>query len=659
MAHGTGSSTPEASSTVATESQAHEKQTAQLSTASQPKRKRTLLVAIAAIAIVVLGLALGLGLGLGLRNRKSHSGYVPPTTGAVSSWTNGSSLPFVQLEDLVDPSQFILSPKFDINAAPQTREYNWTLSEVIAAPGGITRRMLVVNGKFPGETIEANLGDRIIVHVNNQLSNTTAMHWHGQYQNGTNYMDGTYSVTECGIAPNSSFTYNWTVQNTGTYWWHAHAAAQSSDGLIGALILHSPNDTYGFRSSPSDTSRPANTSYDGDLIMVVQDMYNLFSTDWLSLYLNLQLGSGEGDEPVPDYGTINGVGIGNCGGVPDGQACVRNGNKGIYSNFTVEPNQRYRIRVINAGSLAGFGFSVDNHPLSVIEADGTSVHATPAQSFMVEVAQRTSVIIETNQTAGAYWIRSTMSEDMLAYDNPTLVKDQRAVLRYAGIAADVMPSNADQAPTLADLPMDLNTTALVPAMVMNAPKPTKQTIMYINFGKAPSGDYHAYFNNTAFGAPYAGYSTFTNVQNSTIASAATNYDGAFVVNVDDYEVMDIIVNNQDDGAHPMHMHGYSPFILANGAGNYVEGKSINLNTTFANPMRRDTFVIPGYSWAVVRIIADNPGVWVFHCHLSSHMAAGLMMQFTIQPSKIAQQQVPADYKQQCANIKAMGAGVAA
>ncbi|KAK0540659.1 hypothetical protein OC835_000572 [Tilletia horrida] len=615
-------------------------------------RRCTLLLALIAGIIVVLGLALGLGLGLGLR-RHDDSKYAPQT-GAVSSWTTGSRLPFVELEDLVDPSQFILSPNFDINAAPQTREYHWDVTEVIAAPGGVSKRMLVVNGKSPGPTIEANLGDRIIVHVNNKMSNITALHWHGQFQNGTNFMDGTYSVTECGIAPGASFTYNWTVQNTGTYWWHAHAGAQYGDGLIGAIILHSPQDQYGFRSSLADASRPSEFSYDGDIVMVVNDVYNLFSTDWISLYLNLQVGGGEGDEPTPDYGVINGVGQANCAGAPDRQSCVRNGNKGLYSNMTVQPNQRYRIRVINAGSLASFGISVDGHPLTVIEADATAVEPVQAASVSIEVAQRASFIIDTNQSPGAYWVRATILDDMLAYDTPTIVKDQRAVLRYAGVSNSTLPSDSEQPETFGNLPTNLDTSSLTPLTAIDPPMPTMQSIVYINFGQSAQGDYHAYFNNTAFGVPYAGYSTVANIQNATVSNVQPNYGGAFIVSVPDIQVLDIVINNQDDGGHPMHLHGYAPYLIGTGPGTFLPGRSLDTSQRFTNPMRRDVFVVPANSWAIVRVVTDNPGAWVFHCHLSAHMAAGLMMQFAIQPSKIAQFSFPDDYKSQCARIQQRG-----
>ena len=63
--------------------------------------------------------------------------------------------------------------------APQTRSYDFVVSQVQGAPDGVSKPMLVVNGMYPGPTIEANQGDRIIVNVTNTLENRTSIHWHG------------------------------------------------------------------------------------------------------------------------------------------------------------------------------------------------------------------------------------------------------------------------------------------------------------------------------------------------------------------------------------------------------------------------------------------------------------------------------------------------
>jgi len=93
-----------------------------------------------------------------------------------------------------------------------------------------------------------------------------------------------------------------------------------------------------------------------------------------------------------------------------------------------------------------------------------------------------------------------------------------------------------------------------------------------------------------------------------------------------------------------HLHGHVFWILGTGDGDYVPGAS-QFNTV--NPPRRDTLTIPGYGWAGIRFVADNPGLWAFHCHIGWHMAAGLLMQFASLPNEIQQFQIPSYLTEQC------------
>ena len=60
-----------------------------------------------------------------------------------------------------------------VNAAPTTRTYDFVVEERMGAPDGVQKHMLVVNGQYPGPTIEANSGDRIVVNVTNKMPNST------------------------------------------------------------------------------------------------------------------------------------------------------------------------------------------------------------------------------------------------------------------------------------------------------------------------------------------------------------------------------------------------------------------------------------------------------------------------------------------------------
>jgi iron transport multicopper oxidase len=91
--------------------------------------------------------------------------------------------------------------------------HDFNITWVQANPDGkFSRPTIGINGAWPLPVIRVDVGDNLIVNVNNQLGNqTTTLHWHGIYMNGTSHMDGAMQVSQCGINPGSKFTYNFTV----------------------------------------------------------------------------------------------------------------------------------------------------------------------------------------------------------------------------------------------------------------------------------------------------------------------------------------------------------------------------------------------------------------------------------------------------------------
>jgi iron transport multicopper oxidase len=119
--------------------------------------------------------------------------------------------------------------------------HNWDIAWRTAAPDGFPRPVIAVNGQWPPPILEADLGDTIIVNVHNSMRNeTTSIHFHGQFQHGTNEMDGVADVTQCPIPPGGSFQYKFTAEPAGTHWWHSHDKAQYPDGIRGMMIVRDP-----------------------------------------------------------------------------------------------------------------------------------------------------------------------------------------------------------------------------------------------------------------------------------------------------------------------------------------------------------------------------------------------------------------------------------
>lgn len=115
----------------------------------------------------------------------------------------------------------------------------------------------------------------------------------------------------------------------------------------------------------------------------------------------------------------------------------------------------------------------------------------------------------------------------------------------------------------------------------------------------------------------------------------------------------VAINSLDAMEHPFHMHGHGVQVVGWGPGRFDPSSSppssspsssssaaaADTETTktvwnLDNPLRRDTFTVPAESHVVIRFRADNPGLWVLHCHVAWHLEAGMLVSFLERPSDL-------------------------
>ncbi|XP_048613138.1 laccase-8-like [Brassica napus] len=101
-------------------------------------------------------------------------------------------------------------------------------------------------------------------------------------------------------------------------------------------------------------------------------------------------------------------------------------------------------------------------------------------------------------------------------------------------------------------------------------------------------------------------------------------------------------------SHPMHLHGFNFYVLGYGFGNYVparDAKKLNL----VNPQMHNTVGVPPGGWVALRFIANNPGAWIFHCHMDAHLPYGIIMVFIVEngPTPETSLQPPPSNLPQC------------
>ena len=569
---------------------------------------------------------------------------------------------------------YVLSQDWDMDAAPQLREYTFTIKETEFNPDGVYRTMLLINNQFPGPLIRVNEDDTLRVTVNNEASNATSLHWHGIYQNGTNHMDGTVGVTQCPIASGSSFTYEFTLAGqSGTYWYHAHQGVQASDGLIGPLIIHGRKER-----------QLQKIDYATDRVIMVSDHYHELSGALTRQYL---ASDRENSEPVPDAALINGKNVRDCSTVPN-RKCDNTTSNVVMPTFDLAPNENHRLRILNVGAFAEFQFQIDEHVLAVTEVDGTDVWPQSYHRLNLNPAQRYSVVVNTNQSsADSFWMRARMIPTCFAEPNPYLQNDALAVIRYSSIQklteqTAEQPKSEDWSEALWLECRDLNTTELVPVEAVAAPEADAYVYLRSNF---EIGDWRlsrGVMNSTSY-RPNVHSPTLMRAMdgfqdsNQSFTTAGTNFysnndrgsvfvnEAAFdknkelVVQSTGVQTIDLLIHNFDDGNHPFHLHGYKFFVLAQGHAapphtdpfgqlDRANVEPLYRSLDLSNPLRRDTASVEAFGWTLIRFVADNPGAWAFHCHVSWHTEAGLLMQFLTRTDLLQQSQLPEDLKALCA-----------
>ena len=108
--------------------------------------------------------------------------------------------------------------------AARADTYELTIDETITSVGGEPRPAMAVNGQIPGPVLRFKEGEDVVLKVTNKLDVDSSIHWHGlilPYQ-----MDGVPGISFDGIKPGETFTYRFTANQNGTYWYHSHSGLQ-------------------------------------------------------------------------------------------------------------------------------------------------------------------------------------------------------------------------------------------------------------------------------------------------------------------------------------------------------------------------------------------------------------------------------------------------
>jgi FtsP/CotA-like multicopper oxidase with cupredoxin domain len=230
--------------------------------------------------------------------------------------------------------------------------------EVTLAAGLATRsftagkpaQVFAYNGSIPGKLLRAKVGDHVIVHFKNNLTEPTTIHWHGLRI--SDKMDGSPRMQNP-VKPGAEFTYEFTVPDAGTFWYHPHvtAAEQVEKGLQGTIVVFDPK---------------RDPTYDAERFLVLDD---------------IRL---ETDGTISKQSEMDGMMGGRFGNM-----LLTNGRPAKEAVANVEQGTVERWRIVNTANARTMEVAVEGASFRVIATDGGLLpQPYTTKRLLVPVGQR-------------------------------------------------------------------------------------------------------------------------------------------------------------------------------------------------------------------------------------------------------------------------------
>ncbi|HEY0684588.1 MAG TPA: copper resistance system multicopper oxidase [Steroidobacter sp.] len=527
----------------------------------------------------------------------------------------------------------------------------------------------VVNGQIPGPLLRWREGDTVTLRVANRLGTRSSIHWHGMILPAD--MDGVPGLSFDGISSGGEYLYRFKVNQSGTYWYHAHSRFQEQTGLYGPIVI----ERRGGERFPTQRDYVVMlsdwTDIDPERIFSVlkkhSDYYNFrrrtageFFADvrkngWSETLADRRMWGEMRMNPtdmldVSGYAytyLMNGV-------TPTGNWT------GLFSR-----GEKVRLRFINGSSMSFFDVRIPGLKLTVVASDGQDVEPVSVDEFRIGAAETYDVIVEPKDDR-AYTIFA-QAMDRSGYARGTLSPSP-------GLEAEIPPLDPRPLLTMRDMGMshgghgsgEMNQDQMDHSQMNHGQADAHaghgsaaQSVDHAAMGHGPSQssghpatertplmDMQVEQPNVGLDDPGVGLRnngrrvlTYADLRTiggpidrrepgREIELHLTGHMERFVWSFNGQkfseakplkfqlgERLRITLVNDSMMTHPIHLHGMWSE-LEDASGNFQARK----HTVNVNPAQK-------LSYAVT---ADAPGRWAYHCHLLYHMEAGMFREVHVE-----------------------------
>jgi len=547
------------------------------------------------------------------------------------------------------------------------------VEEVVVNFTGSTRIATVVNRSIPAPTLRLKEGDEVTLRVTNKLSEPTSIHWHGIILPFE--MDGVPGISFNGIKPGETFTYKFTLEQSGTYWYHSHSGSQEQTGMYGALIIEpkegeiiSADRDYVVLLSDWTDEHPMRIL---SKLKSQSDYYNFnqpTAIDFINDVSNSGLKVAFTKRQMWNEMRMNSTDLADLSSATLTylmNGTTPNGNwTGVFNK-----GEKIRLRFINGAGGSFYDVRIPGIKMTVVQTDGVDIEPIDVDEFRFGPGETYDVIVQPIDNAHTVFAQSmdrtgfargTLSTAIgLSAPIPTVDKPEPLSMEdmmgsmdgmdhgsMAGMDHGSMPgmtSGAMPAMDHGSMPgMEGMDHSSMPSMETTA-KPS--TVRHASTEFGPSVDARVdtprrNLNDPGVGLRNNGRRVLTladlktkggpidprpaereielhltgNMERYTWSFDGVEFGKSTPIHFNYGERVRITLHNDTMMTHPMHLHGMWSE-LENEDGSFLARK----HTIPVQPAQRISFLVT----------ADAIGRWAWHCHIMFHMDAGMFREVVV------------------------------
>ena len=497
---------------------------------------------------------------------------------------------------------------------------NGSVIQFIAQPveniiDGINNTMFSINGQIPGPIIKTSKNNIIYINFTNNLDESSTIHWHG-IKLDNNY-DGVPNLTQKPVKPGESFVYKLNFPDEGVYWYHSHVreSKQQELGLYGIIIVEPLSKNY-------------YNKVDLEIPLILDDI--LLNNNTSSVYLF--------EDDIETFSLMGRY----------GNAMFTNGQ--LEYSLDINKNSIVRFFIVNVANAKPFNFTLQNHELKLIGGDsGKFEKEMFVNSLILSPSERSIVEIFFNET-GTFDIINKIPNNNEIIGKINVIDINKTESKITNVKKEGLKdkihsffkvkSNDDIVDSITPLKkyFDVDPDHVIELDLQNIDNKDTHN-MHMNMqntnnkhnNNEPKKSEHTSTHSSdemhlqnvdkiEWQVKKEMYELNKNTNNENIRWILRDKETGkenenLILNMSVGDIKKIRFYNDLNSVHPMqhpiHIHGIQ-FLVLN-----IDGKQND------NLVWKDTVLIPTDSTVDILVLADNPGKWQFHCHISEHLGAGM------------------------------------